>query len=147
MVSQNSCIITQVQVNIHWSIHWSNKGGQNITRCKLEQLECLGSQIPPATQWLPKLVIHFRSQSKQDKVKGTKKKKNAKNSNFEKKIQAILHATQLLKLLDKMYKYEMDPEKICRRYRADTGCGTDERMDRRSETNIPNKNFVVWWCE
>ena len=32
--------------------------------------------------------------------------KIAKNSNFAKKL---LHATHLLKLLDKMYKYEMDP--------------------------------------
>ena len=31
---------------------------------KLEQLECLHSEIPPATPWLPILVIHIRSQVK-----------------------------------------------------------------------------------
>ena len=31
----------------------------------------------------------------------------------------------------------------CRRYRADTACGTDGRTDGRSETNIPPNNFVV----
>ena len=35
-------------------------------------------------------------------------KKNAKNSNF-KILHGTLHATYLLKLLDKMDKYEMDP--------------------------------------
>ena len=31
---------------------------------KLEQLECLHSEIPPAAPWLPILVIHIRSQVK-----------------------------------------------------------------------------------
>ena len=38
-------------------------------------------------------------------------KKNAKTSNFEILQKKKLHATHLLKLLDKMYKYEMDPTK------------------------------------
>ena len=37
--------------------------------------------------------------------------------------------------------------KNCRRYRADTECGTDgqtdERTDGRGETNIPPNNFVA----
>ena len=55
-------------------------------------------------------------------------------------LQETLHATHLLKLLDKMYKYEMDPTRTV---------GATERMrdrwtDGRSETNIPPNNFVVW---
>ena len=49
-------------------------------KMKLEQLEPLHSELPPATPWLPILVIHIKS--KQDKVKATKMKKIAKNSNF-----------------------------------------------------------------
>ena len=41
-------------------------------------------------------------------------------------LQETLNATHLLKLLDKMYKYEMDPT---RTDRADTGCGTERRTD------------------
>ena len=54
------------------------------------------------------LVIHIRSQVKTRQSQSYKFKKNAKNSNFE-ILQEILHATHLLKLLDKMHKYEMDP--------------------------------------
>ena len=54
---------------------------------KLEQLERLRSEIPPAAPWLPILVIHIRHQVK---------------------TRQTLHATHLLKLFDKMYKYEMD---------------------------------------
>ena len=64
--------------------------------------------------------------------------KNAQNSNFE-ILQATLYATHLLKLLNKMYEYEMDPNQNCRRYRADMRCGTDGQ----SETNISPNNFVV----
>ena len=49
--------------------------------------------------------------SKQDKVKVTNLKKIAKNSTLE-ILQKTLHAPHLLKLLDKIYKYEMDPTSI-----------------------------------
>ena len=76
---------------------------------KLEQLECLPSEIPPITTWLPILYWWFTSdpKSKQDKVKVTNLKKTAKNSNFE-ILQEPFHATHLLKLLDKTDKNEMD---------------------------------------
>ena len=81
-----------------------------ILRCtyQLEQLERLHSEIPPATPWLPILVIHIRSQVKTRQSQSYKFKKFAKNSNFE-ILQQTLQATHLLKLLDKMCKYEMDP--------------------------------------
>ena len=73
-------------------------------RDKLEQIERLHSEItpPPPAPWLPILVIHIRW--KEDKVKV---KKIAKNSNFAR----TLHAAHVPKLLDKMYKYEMDPSR------------------------------------
>ena len=66
------------------------------------------SKIPPAAPWLPILVIHIRSQIQIRQSQSYKFWKIAKNSNFE-ILQETLHTTHLLKLLDKMYKYEMDP--------------------------------------
>ena len=58
-------------------------------QAKLKQLERLRSEIPPATTWLPILVIHIRSQAKQDKVK---------DKNFQK-----LTKIQILKFCKKLY--------------------------------------------
>ena len=45
-------------------------------------------------------------------------------------MQPTLHVTHLLKLLDKMYKYVMDPgNQNCKRYRVDMRCGMDGRTD------------------
>ena len=63
--------------------------------------------------------------------------KSAKNSNFE-ILQETLHVTHLLKLLDKMYKYEMDPTRTVGATEQTLHAGwTDGQMDGRSETNIP----------
>ena len=69
----------------------------------------------PAAQWLPTLVIHIRSQVKT-------------RQNFW-ILQETLHSAHLLKLLDKMYKYEMDPTRM------------DGQMDRVKPVYPPN-NFV-----
>ena len=53
-------------------------------------------------------MIHIRSQVKTRQSQSYKfEKKTAKNFNF-KILQGTLHASRLLKLLDKMYRYEMD---------------------------------------
>ena len=59
-------------------------------------------------------------------------------------MQETFHVTLLLKLLDKMYKYEMDQTRTVGT-RVDTECGmdgwtdwrTDGWTDGQSETNIP----------
>ena len=100
----------------------------------------------PAAPWLPILVIHIRSQVKQDKVKVTNLKENAKILNF-KIWQETLHATHLLKLLCKMYNYEMDPTRTVgfteRTY--DAGPTRDGRTDRWPDGVKPiyHNNFVV----
>ena len=66
------------------------------------------SEMPPATVCLPILVIHIRSQVKTRQSQSYKFQKLLK---FQ-ILQETLHATHLLKLLDKMYKYEMDPTRI-----------------------------------
>ena len=73
---------------------------------KLQQLERLRSEIPPTASWLPTVVIHIRTQVKTRQ--SYKFEKIAKNKNFE-NLPETLHAAHLLKLLNKMCKYEMDP--------------------------------------
>ena len=63
-------------------------------------------------------------------------------------LQETLHATHLLKLLDKMYKYEMDPARTIGATEQTRDAGrmdgwTDRQMDGQSETNIPPNNLVV----
>ena len=96
----------------------------------LIQLECLRSEIHTAATWLPILVIHIRSQVKRKQSQSYKFKKIAKNSNFE-ILQETLHKTNPLKLLDKMYKYEMDPSKTVGTTERTQGAGrTDGRTNR-----------------
>ena len=83
-------------------IHVGKRGLQ----CELEQLECLRSEIAPHRP----MITHTRGSQKIPSQNKTKSKLQI----FKKlpKIQILqetLHATHLLKLLDKMYKYEMDP--------------------------------------
>ena len=103
---------------------------------KLEQLERLRSEIPPAAPQLPTLVIHKRSQMKRRQSQSYKFLKNAKNSNFE-ILQETLQTTHLLMLLDKMYKYEMDPS---------ITVGATERTRNAGRMDISENNTnVLWW--
>ena len=63
--------------------------------------------------------------SKQDKVKTTNLKKLPKI----KILPETLHATQLLKLLDKMYKYEKDPIRTVGATEWTQECETDRQTD------------------
>ena len=85
-------------------------------------------------------MIHIRSQVKTRQSQSYKFKKIAKNTNFE-ILQETLHATHLLKLIDQMYKYEMDPIKTVGATERTRDAG---RTDGQSETSIPpTNNFVV----
>ena len=107
---------------------------------KLEQLERLRSEIPPAALWLPILVIHITSKVKTRQSQSYKFKKIAKNTNF-KILPETLHVTHLLKLLDKMYEYKMDLIKTVGATERTRDAGrTDGQTDGRSETSIPLKN-------
>ena len=69
-------------------------------------------------------------------------KKIAKNSNF-KILQETLHAAHLLKLLNKMCKYEKDPTRTVGATERTRDVGrTDRQMD-GVKPIYPN-NFVVW---
>ena len=87
----------------------------------------------PAASWLPILLIHIRSHviTRQS----YKLKFFAKNSNFV-ILQKTLQATSLLKLLDKMCKYEMHPSSIVEDTRWTQFCPqTDGQMDRQTTWN------------
>ena len=102
---------------------------------KLEQLEHLHSEIPSTVPWFSILVIHFRSEVKTRQIYNFKK--IAKNTIF-KILQETLQATHLLMLLDKMYKYEMDPTKTVGATERTRDVGqTDGQTDGQSETSIP----------
>ena len=63
--------------------------------------------------------------------------RNCKNSNCD-ILREALHATHLLKLLDKVYKYEMDPTRTVGATERTRDAGrTDGQTDGRSETDIP----------
>ena len=102
-----------------------------LTNAELEQLEHLCSEIPPTVPWLPIPVIHIRSQVKTRQSQSYKFKKIAKNSNCE-ILQGTLHITHLLKLLDKMYKYEMDQTRTIGATEQTQDAG---RMDGQTEWN------------
>ena len=115
-----------------------------ITRLILEQLECLRSVIPPPYPTHPH-PCRFTS--------GPKKRDNVKVKNCQKLPKILI--LKFCKQLDMGHTWCClirciiwnGSNQSSRRYIADTGCGTDgrmdRRMDRRSETNIPPNNFVV----
>ena len=74
---------------------------------KLEQLERLRSEDTPDASWLPILLNHIGSQVKRRQSQSYKFKEFAKITSVW-ILKQTLHATHLLKLLDKMCKYEMD---------------------------------------
>ena len=103
------------------------------TNEKLEQLEGLRSEIPPAAPCLPTLVIQIRSRVKTRQSQSYKFEKFAKNSIFL-IWQKTLYATHPLKLLDKMHKYEMDPIKTVDA--TERTRDADGRTDRRTTDGV-----------
>ena len=104
---------------------------------KLEQLERLRSEDTPAASWLPIPLSHIGSQVKRRQSQSYKLKKFAKISNFW-ILKRALHATHLLKLLDKMCKYEMDPMSIVEDTERTRFCPqTDRRTDGQTGKVIP----------
>ena len=92
----------------------------------------------PAAPWSP--MIHIRSQVKTRQIQSYKFWKIAKNSNYE-SLHSTLHTTNLLKLLDKMHRYEMDPIRTVGATERTQDAG---RTDGRSETNIPPNNYALY---
>ena len=95
----------------------------------------------PAAPWLPYQWFTSDPKSKQDKVKVT----NFKNLSKIQILHESLHVTNLLKLLDEMYKYEMDPT---RTVGATEQTGDAGRTDRRTEGRTDGRtDRVQSWQE
>ena len=97
---------------------------------------------PPPPHNYPYHWVILDPKSKEDKVKVTSFKNSPKFQFWI--LKRALHATHLLKSLDKMCEYEMDPMSIV----EDTGrtrfCPqTDRRTNRQGDTSIPP--FQLRW--
>ena len=85
--------------------------------------------------------VHIRLKVKTRQSQNYKFKEFAKTSNFWILIKKTLHATHLLKLLDKMCKYEMEPASITEDTEQTWFCPqtdrqTEEWTDWQGETSI-----------
>ena len=95
---------------------------------------------PPPPHDYPYHWVILDPKSKEDKVKVT----NLKNSPKFQIFKRALHATHLLKLLDKMCKYEMDPMSIVEDTERTRFCPqTDRWTDGLGDTSIPP--FQLRW--
>ena len=113
-----------------------------VCKGKLEQLERLHSEDTPRRLMITHTIKSYWIP--------TQKKTKSKlqiwriRQNFKFLIlKQTLHATHLLKLLDKMCKYEMDPMSIVEDTEWTRFCPqTDRHTDGQGETSIPPFNFV-----
>ena len=100
---------------------------------------------PPAASWLPTPLSHIGSQVKRRQGQSYKFKEFAKIANLLILIKT-LHMTHLLKLFNKMCKYEMDPMSIVEDTEQTRFCPqTDGQTDRRTDKVkpvYPPFNFV-----
>ena len=108
---------------------------------RLEQLEHLHSEDTPSCPMITHpyyWAVHIGSKVKTSQ--SHKFREFAKTSNFWiLKIKTPLHMTHLLKFLDKVCKYEMDPVSIVEDTERTRFC---PQTDRRGKTSIPPFNFV-----
>ena len=96
---------------------------------------------PPPPHGYPYYWVILDPKSKEDKVKVTNLKNLPKFQNWI--LKQTLHATHLLKLLDKMCKYEMDPTSIVEVTERTRFCPqTDGKTDRR--TNGRTDGRTTW---
>ena len=111
--------------------HWLQESEKN-----LEKLECLRSEDIPRPLMITHIIESYWIPSQRKTKSKLQIKEFAKISNFY-ILKQTLHLEHLLKLLDKMCKYEMDPTSIV----EDTGrtrfCPQmDRRTDGQGETSI-----------
>ena len=123
--SKSGCWLTclrQHKTSILSSLcHWRE------TQLQLEQIECLRLRISPAARWLLILLIHIGSQVK---TRRQSYKFKFKFLNLKKKS----HATHLLKLLEKMCKYDMGIRQVLLMIQS----GQDS-FDRRTDGQVDGR--------
>ena len=103
-------------------------------------------RIPPAASWLPIPLSPIGSQVKRRQSQSCKFKEFAKISNFC-ILKQTLHATHLLKLFDKMCKYEMYPTHIVEDTERTRFCPQTDRRTRWNSKVVsvtPISHFFGW---
>ena len=116
---------------------WKDLRGTKNNRLKINKTRTIrtpafwGYPPPPATSWLHIPLSHIGSQVNRRQSQSYKFKEFAKISNFW-ILKRTLHATHLLKLLDKRCKYEMDLMSIVEDTERTRFC---PRTDRRTRWN------------
>ena len=112
---------------------------------QLEQLERLRSEdTPPPPHDYPYYWVILNPMSEEDKVKVTNLKNSSKFQIFI-ILKQTLHATHLLKLLDKICKYEMDLMSIVEDKERTRICPhTDRRTRWNQYTSLSNKVQWQW---
>ena len=97
----------------------------------LELLSTDGDFLPRSSSyaWLPMSLSHIGSEVKRRQSQSYKFKNFTKISNFW-ILKRALHVTHLLKLLDKMCKYEMDPMSIVEDTERTRFCPQTDRRTR-----------------
>ena len=109
---------------------WTKVGQQ------LEQLERLRSEDTPRRLMITHTIESYWIPSQ--KMTKSKLQISKIRQNFL-ILKRALHATHLLKLLDKMCKYEMDPMSIVEDTERTRFCPqTDRRTDGQGDTSIPH---------
>ena len=107
----------------------------NLKTTRTARMPAFWEYPPLPHDYLPILVIHIRSKVKTRQSEGYKIKEFAKISNLW-IIIIVVYLTHLLKLLDKIRKYKMDPAGIVEDTEQTQFClQTDRRTDRWTRWN------------
>ena len=116
--------------------------GTNLQLERLCSMDTPPPPPPPPKSWLPIRLSHIGSQVKKRQSQSYKFKEFAKISNSC-ILEQTLPTTHLLKLLDKMCKYEIDLASIVEDTEGTQFYPqTDRRTDGQGQTSIPLFNFV-----
>ena len=119
----------------------------NLKTTRTARMPAFWGYPPLPHNYLPILVIHIRSQVKTRQSQGYKIKEFAKISNLWIMI-IVVYLTQLLKLLDKIRKYKMDPASIVEDTEQTQFCPqTDRQTDRQMDKVKSVYSLQLCWAE
>ena len=96
---------------------------------------------PPPASWLPILLVHIGSEVKRRQIQSQSYKftEFGKISNLW-----VLHVTHLLKMFDKMCKYEIDPASVVEDTKPTWFCPRDGQTDRWTRWNQYTPFQISW---
>ena len=132
-IQQTKCL---QMIKIHGMDYQIYQNTKILAKYKLEQLECLCSE-----DTLRRLMITHTIESYWIPSQSNKFKEFDKITNFW-ILKQTLHTVHLLKLLEKMCKYEMDPTSIVEDTKRTRFCPQTDRRTDKVKPVYPPFNFV-----